>query len=228
MRVLYVVLALLLATRVNAQQICNVGTVRHIGASGTATVKLPPDRVSFTVGVDTRAPTVAQALAGNTSKLAAVVAALKAHGVEAGEVQTSQVSIETARDDGGRRVAGFQVSNRVSVVRRDPAGAGPLLEAMVGAGATWAGEFRLFVADSSSQRDRGLELAFQDAKAKASTLARLSGGSLGSVLCSTEGGYSTTGFSGLTETVTVSAEPLKIEAGLEEIPFNLYVVFELR
>jgi len=227
-RLFSVALMLLVASSVEAQSDCSPGAVRHVSASGSATIKLAPDRAAFSVGVETRAATVPQALTGNTAKLAAVLSALKAKGVAAAEIQTSQMSIESARDDDGKRLTGFQVSNRVSVVRSDPAGVGPLLEAAVGAGANWAGGFRLFVADATSQRERGLELAFQDARARASALARLSGGTLGSVLCSAEGGYSTTRFGGTTETVSVAAEPLTIEAGLEEISFSVYVVFELR
>jgi uncharacterized protein YggE len=227
-RTAYAVLLLLVASDARAQQACGAGSMRHVGASGTAVLRLPPDRVTFVVGVNTTAAGVAQALASNTSKVAAVLAALKAKGVPAAEIQTSQVLLGAARDDIGRRTLGFQASNQISVVRRDPAEAGPLLEAAVGAGANSVENFRLYVADSSSQRGRGMQLAFEDARSKATRLAELSGGALGNVVCAVEGGYSTTGFSGVSETVTVAAEPLPIEAGLEEIPFSVYDVFELR
>jgi uncharacterized protein YggE len=216
------------ASDADAQQGCGAGSFRHVGASGTAILRLPPDRVTFVVGVETTAASVAQAMVNNTSKVAAVLAALKAKGVSAAEIQTSQVSIASARDDGGKRTSGFHATSQVSVVRRNPADAGPLLETAVGAGANSVDNFRLYVADSSSQRERGMQLAFDDARSKAMRLAELSGGTLGNVLCAVEGGYSTTGFSGPAETITVAAEPLPIEAGLEEISFSVYVVFELR
>ena len=223
-----VVLLLITAAAVEAQPVCSAGSVRNIGATGTATLKLRPDRVAFSVGVETTAPTVAQAMAGNTSKLAAVLAALKAKGVAPQEVQTSQFEVGPSRDDNGKKGSGFQVSNRVSVTRDDPADAGALLQAAVNAGANQAGGFRLFVADSSKHRDRGLELAFEDARAKAVKLAALSGGILAGVICAAEGGYSTTGFAGVTETIQVSAESPAIEAGVEEVSFSIYVVFELK
>jgi uncharacterized protein YggE len=66
-----VALMLLVAASAEAQPVCNPGAVRHVSAAGNATIKLPPDRVAFSVGVETRAATVTQALSGNTSKLSA-------------------------------------------------------------------------------------------------------------------------------------------------------------
>lgn len=222
-----VAILLVTAAAAEAQPACSAGPSRNIGTSGSTTLKLRPDHVAFSIGVETEAASVSQAMAANSSKLAAVLAALQAKGVGPQEVQTSQFSIETPRDGNKKGTSGLQVSNQVSVTRKDPSDAGVLLQAAVDAGANHAGAFRLFVADSRQHRDRGLELAFEDAKAKASQLAALSGGTLGRVLCVAEGGYSTSGFAGTTEAITVSAEPLPTEAGTEEISFNIYVVFEL-
>lgn len=227
--VLCVVVTLAGVGRAEARQACAPGATRHVGANGTGIIRLPPDRVAFTVGVETTGPTIAQALAGNTPKVRAVVEALRKAGVEAGEIQTSQVVFNTEFDNNNRRrITGYSVSNRISVLRPNPADAGRLLEIAVGAGANEADSFRLLVADTSPHRARGLELAFQDARATAARLAELSGGTLGPVICSAEGGYSTSGFSGIMETIEVRAEPVPIEAGMEEIRFSLYVVFELR
>jgi uncharacterized protein YggE len=52
-----------------------------VTVGGSGIVRLPPDRVSFTVGVETEAPSVAQAFKANGSKLTAVITAIKAKGV---------------------------------------------------------------------------------------------------------------------------------------------------
>jgi uncharacterized protein YggE len=224
----FLALLLIPVAAAEAQTACGAVSARNVGASGTATIAVRPDRVSFTLGVETTAATVAEAMAGNNSKLKEVIAALKAKGVKPQEIQTSQFGIDSSRDDAGRKTSGFRVSNLVSITREDPAEAGALLQAAVDAGANQAGAFRLFVADPSKHRDRGLELAFQDARAKAAKLATLSDGSLGAVLCVAEGGYSTSGYGGARQLIAVSAESPAIEAGVEEISFSIYAVFELR
>ena len=103
-------------------------------------LRLPLDRVTFVVGVETAAVNVAQVLASNTSKVAAVIAALKAKGVPAAEIQTSQVLLRTSRDEVGRRAQGFRASNRVSVVRRDPSEAGSQLEGRCWRGSQFSGQ----------------------------------------------------------------------------------------
>jgi uncharacterized protein YggE len=172
--VLWVGLMLLTAGRADARQACAPGTTRHVAASGTGIIRVPPDRVAVSVGVETTGATVAQALAGNTPKVRSVVAALQKAGVAAGEIQTSHVIFSPEYEDSRRRITGYIVSNRTSVLRPNPADAGRLLEVAVVAGANSADSFRLIAADSNAHRARGLELAFEDARAKAARLAELS------------------------------------------------------
>ena len=54
--------------------------VETVSVTGSGKVTLTPDRVVFTIGVDTTALTVADAVRQNNEKVARVVAALKAAG----------------------------------------------------------------------------------------------------------------------------------------------------
>src|SRR5690606_978172 len=101
----------------DARQACAPGTTRQVAASGTGTIRLPPDRATFTVGVETTGATVAEALAGNTPRVQAVVAAMREAGVAAGDIQTSQVWFNPTYDESRRRITGYSVSNRISVSR---------------------------------------------------------------------------------------------------------------
>src|SRR5207253_8831968 len=88
---------------------------RTITVSGTGHAQLPPDRVSFSVGVATQRGSVADAFRENNDKTARVIGALKAHGVAAPEIQTSNFSIAEPFE-GGRRVVGqYLVQNQVMV-----------------------------------------------------------------------------------------------------------------
>jgi uncharacterized protein YggE len=209
-------------------QTCVSASGATVEASGTITLRLRPDRVSFSVGVENVRPSVTEALAANNAKLAAVVGALKAQSVASADIQTAAFEIDST-DESGNKLDGFRVSNKVSVTRSDTTSVGSLLQAAVNAGANQAGGLRFFVGEPGKHLDRGLELAFQAATAKASKLAVLAGRSLGSVICVAEGGYSTTrNFSYSNEAVMVQGESPSIEEGVEELSFSVHVVYALK
>ena len=227
MRFLWFACILMPAMAAAQEQTCTSSSGATVAASGRITLRVRPDRVAFSVGVDTLKATVGEALAANNAKLAAVVAALKGKGVSSAEIQTADFEI-TSRDEDGKRLPGFRVSNLVNVTRSDTTSVGPLLQAAVDAGANQAGGLRFFIGEPGKHRDRGMELAFQDATAKATKLAALAGRHLGAVICVAEGGYSTGGnFSYSNETIEVVGASPAIEKGEEELSFSVHVVYAL-
>jgi len=209
-------------------QTCASSAARTIIVTGAATVQVPPDRVSFSVGIETEAASVAQAFRANGSKLNALLAALKEKGVDPKEIQTSNLEI-TSRDYRGKKLPGFRVSNVVTVTREDPKTIGELLQTAISAGANQASGLRFFVGDPRRLQNRGLELAFQDAKAKAEILAGLAKQSLGNVICVSEAASSGSGVLRNRDYMSARSAALQfIEAGTEEVNFSVSVVFELK
>jgi hypothetical protein len=183
------------------------------------------DRVSFSVGVDTEAANVAEAFQRNTEKVNRVVVALKKKGVTPQQIQTSNFTI-TSRDEQGKKIGGYRVTNIVMVTRDSVAALGEILQAAVSAGANEAGSLQFAVANEKSVQLRGLELAFEDARIKAAKLATLAGKSLGDVLSvSDQGTYQPSSY--VAEAITVTAAPA-LEAGMQDLSFRVSVVFELR
>jgi uncharacterized protein YggE len=197
----------------------------HLTASGSAVVRLPPDRVSFSVGVETLDANVSRAFRNNAQKVEAVLNALKAKGVQAKELQTSDLEVSSRNMD-GTPADGYRVSNRVTVSREDASGVGELIQAAIGAGANDAGRLNFFVANPDAAQARGLELAFASAKAKAETMAALSKRTLGDVLCVAEGGGG--GFPAASFARTAAAGAGSVESGTEAITFGVTVVFALK
>lgn len=197
----------------------------HLATSGSAVVRLPPDRVSFSVGVETSDANVSRAFRANAQKVAAVLDALKAKGVQAKELQTSNLEV-TSRNPDGTPANGFRVSNRVTISRESASGVGELIEAAIAAGANDAGQLNFFVSNPDTAQARGLELAFASAKAKAETMATLSKRTLGDVLCVAEGTGG--GFSRSNVAMMSSAGGRTIESGTEAIQFDVTVVFALK
>lgn len=204
-------------------QVCPSATGRSVAATGTGRVRLPPDTVSFAVGVETQGSSIPDALRDNTKKVQAVLSALKAAGVPAAEMQTSDLRIRP-REEGGKRLPGFVVENQVAVTREDPASVGQLLQAAFDAGANQAEGPYFFVQEQTTVRDRAFALAFDDARSRATKLASLVGKRLGKVICVAEGGYPQAG--GLSEMITVTAAP-PVETGLEEVSLTVSAIFEL-
>jgi uncharacterized protein YggE len=178
--------------------------------------------------VETEAPSVAQAFKANSVKLTNVLAALKANGVQAREAQTSNVEV-TSRDADGKKLSGFRVSNLVTVTREDPATVADLLQAAVQAGANHVGSLRFFVAEPAKVQQRGLELAYKDARSKAESLASLADQALGAALCVMESpawGAGPQNYSFIAADSSVHASP--VEVGSEQVAFGVTVTYELK
>lgn len=227
MKSLVVTLAVSLAAAVGLAG-CRSASTSTVTVSGSAKLRQQPDRASFSVGVETRARTVTEAYQTNNTKLNTVVAALKQGGVKATEIQTSNFSI-TSRDEESKPLIGFRVSNLVTVTRDVPGDLSALIQAAVAAGANQAGGLRFFVANPKPLQDRGIELAFQDARSKAEKLASLSGRVLGDVVSIDESVANTfPAVTATTVTVATLAESPSIDVGTEELAFAVQVVFKLK
>jgi len=204
-----------------------------LSVSGLAKVKLTPDRAVFTISVETSAKTVGEAVQQNNGKIEQVIAALKKAGATEQEIQTSNFSIfpqQEFTENRRPRVVGYQVSNSLTVTRATVSDAGKLLQAAVDAGANQAGGLSLVVSDLTRGREEGLQRAFQDAKAKAETLAKAAGRTVGRALSISEGIMSAPPSPLLGRTMAAEAKfaEVPVSPGAEEISFTVSVTFELR
>ncbi|HEY7412587.1 MAG TPA: SIMPL domain-containing protein [Vicinamibacteria bacterium] len=202
-----------------------------VSVTGTARVSLAPDRAVFTAGVQTTAPTAAQATEENSRTMAAVIGALKKAGAAEGELRTSHVSVYPQMDHqpGKRpRILGYQVSNGVTVTRKTTADVSALLQAALDAGANQVSGVSFEVSDAAPGRQDGLTRAFADARAKAQVLAQAAGRTLGRALSITEG-TAMAPPRPMMRTMAMEAAPdVPIEAGTEELRYTVSVTFELR
>lgn len=205
-----------------------------ISVSGMGRSKVTPDRFTFTVGVQTMAPTVEQALNENNTKVANVLAALKRAGAADREIRTSSFSIWPQQDySQGRvpRILGYQVSNNITVTRDKIADAGRLLQVAVNAGVNTSSGLQFEVSDPAKGRDQGLRAAFDDAKSKAALLAQAAGRTLGRTVSISEGVQQVPP---IPYPMAVRAAAAQVESevpiatGEQETTYTVSVVFELR
>jgi uncharacterized protein YggE len=157
-------------------------TPRGIYVQGTGTVYAEPDVATVEVGVDMREQDVREVVSRATEAMNAVLAALRAAGVEERDIQTVEFSLyreERYNRDDLPELLGYRVRNVVRVVVRDMASTGEVIASAVEAGANVVGSIRFAVSDPEALVAQARENAVADARAKAEQLAAAAGVALG-------------------------------------------------
>lgn len=156
---------------------------RSLSVSGTGTVYLTPDIAYIYVGVETHNADVSQALADNNVQAQAVVDALKALGVAAEDIQTSNFSIYSMQDynDVGQAYTKYVVTNNVYITVRDLSNLGTLLSTVVASGANTINSISFDVSDKTAAQSAARQKAMENATALANELASIGGVRLGEI-----------------------------------------------
>lgn len=160
-----------------------------IAIEGRGEVRAAPDMATINSGVTTQGATAREALDANTGAMTELIAALKAAGIDARDIQTSGFSVNPnyvysdARDELGYtlppRINGYQVSNSVTVVVRDLEELGSILDRSVTVGANTIHGVTFSVADPEELLNEARKAAFADARARAELYASVAGAELG-------------------------------------------------
>lgn len=163
---------------------------------GQGSVRIEPDVAQVSIGVETMAETVSEAVQENEVKMTSILEALAEAGIADKDVQTMHYSIQFERyPEPLPRVAGtesgepqpqYRVSNMVTVTVRDLDKVGEVLDGVVEAGANniWGVSFSL--ADPEAAQADARADAVADAQARAEALAELGGVELGPVMSISE------------------------------------------
>ena len=151
---------------------------------GTGTATGVPDVLRATVGVETTADTVEQALQDANAAANAVREALHAESVPDDDVQTVNVSIYPHYDDDGQEIRGYTARHDLEVTLRDLGRAGSTIGVLVDAGGDAARLQGISFAleDDAALQEQARAEAYADARAKAEQYAGLTGRSLGDVI----------------------------------------------
>ena len=159
-----------------------------VTAVGTATVTVTPDRAVFTAGVTTQDVTVATAQTQNAQAMQALIDAIKAQGVAAEDLQTSNYSINPVYDYNTGKLGdqqtliGYTVSNTVTVTVRMLDNLPALLDAAVAAGANQTYGISFESSQNAAAYDQAMAAAAQDALRKAGLIATAIGKQVGDVV----------------------------------------------
>lgn len=160
-----------------------------IAMSGHGEVRAAPDTAMLSAGVSTQAPTAAAALAANTTRMQAVMAAIKKLGIPDKDIRTSNFSVspQYANSPGeAPRISGYQASNQVEVRLEDISKLGAALDGLVTAGANQMNGVSFLIHDDSALLSQARAAAVADARTKAETFAKAAGVNLGAILSISE------------------------------------------
>jgi len=176
-----VVAALGGVSRPEAAQSADEATPAGLTVTGLGSVRTVPDRASFSFGVETQAATARAALTQNAAEAKKLLDALRAAGIAAADLQTSQVSLNPRTDERGTGIVGYSAITTVTATLRDLSRAGAVVDAAVDAGANTVSGPSLTRGDTDAQYRQALRLAYADARTKAEALAAAAGKTLGAV-----------------------------------------------
>lgn len=186
--VLGAVLVVLLAGAGGAVGSSTAAPVNSIVVTGQGTVRTVPDRAHISLGVTSDAKTASAALRTNNVEIAKVIAAVKAQGIPAADIQTEQVSLSLRYDPNGTAVVGYTASNTISVIVRTLTKVGPVIDAGVEAGANQVSGPNLVLSDRNTLYRQAIRVAIGNARAKAESIAKASGLTLRRITNVTESG----------------------------------------
>ena len=197
---------------------------RAITVTGTGVVKAVPDVAEVSLGVSATARTARAARAASDAQMNSVLTALKARGIVAADIQTSQVSLSPNFGPTGVRVVSYTARNTVTARIRDLDAAGAVIAAAAGAGANEISGPALIVSREKLVYQKALKAAVADARAHAEAIAAASGETVGEMRSASEG----------SGTVPIAIEASKadssatpIEPGTVEVQANVTATFDV-
>lgn len=183
--------------------------------------------------METQTATASDALTENNKQTAAVLSALKDHGVQERDIQTTQLSIDRVferqepNDTRIPKIVGYRVRNGLSVKLRDIQGAGTIIDGAVQAGgdATRIEGLSFSFAEPSSLLVEARNRAMDDAKDRARQLVDGLGVGLGTVISISESDLS--GQRPIREFTAFAADPTPVLAGESEVGLQVTVGYEI-
>ncbi len=209
---------------------------RTLVVTGSADITVAPDICYMSFAVETNNRKAGDAYKDNVELMNRINAAVKAQGVEAKDMQTTNFSIAPNyqyTEKGKRIFLGYRVYNTLFVAVRNLSKVPAVLDAAIDAGALDVGGISFTVEDSKKYTEEVRRQALREARKKAEESAQILGFKLGTPINVSEAqpydyneGYSkATGM--MDRAVAEEAPAPAIEAGQLKLSRTVYVTYEI-
>lgn len=141
--------------------------------SGTGEVKLAPDMATVSIVINTTEEQAEDAQRKNAELTEAVLASIRANGVQDADIQTEDIHLSEEYDyeKSPAKLMGYSMRNTLSVTVRDIATIGSVITDAINAGATGTYNLAFTVSDSSGAYRDALTAAVVEARGKANAIA---------------------------------------------------------
>lgn len=203
-------------------------------------IRVKPDIATIQAGVVSEGKTAAEALARNTPALAKLVEAVKAAGIAPADLVTSQVSLTPRmtqppvnpgpRPPRAATIDGYEARTGLTITVRDLAKAGPLIDALAGAGSNEMSGIAFGLADEGKAKDEARRKAAEAARARATLYAEVLGVKLGDLVSIVEAEAEAIGRpQGEMRSfrMAASATPISVEPGEMTVTSSLRTVWRI-
>jgi hypothetical protein len=205
-----------------------------ISVVGEGLAAARPDMAVISVGVVAQAPRAREALAQNSKSMTDVIASVKEAGIEARDIETSQISLRPQYSypaQGSReapRLVGYEASNNLSIRVRSFDKLGSLLDSLVTSGANQMRGVELTIAEPGPLRDQARSAAMKDAIRKAEILADAAGVRIVRLFSAAEEVADAPRPIAMRMTADAAQRaPVPVEAGEQEIRARVTAIFEI-
>lgn len=224
--ILYVALTLL--TAIASAHAAEVP--RTVAVTGYAELQATPDRAQVGAGVVAQGATAAEAVASNNAAMRGVFDALGKEGIAEADIRTTGFSVTPVFDEQrvprqAPRIVSYQASNVVTVVLRDTAAVGRILDSLVKGGANSLHGISFYVERNEELLDELRVAAIVDARRKARLMAEAAGATLGPVMQISENGRG--GGPGPVMRLQAEAASVPVAAGTTSLSMSVSVTFGL-
>ncbi len=165
-----------LATPVFADALPSSATTLSLNVEGDATAT--PDMATVSFGVQTQGKTAAEAMQANNTRMGAVMAALKAAGINIRDIQTSSLNLSpqyTFANNAPPVLNGYQANDEVSVRVEDLRQTGPVIDQVVKAGVNQIESVTFGLKDSNAALDQARQSAVATLSQRAALYASATG-----------------------------------------------------
>ena len=207
---------------------------RTITISGQGEAKAAPDEAMLSAGVTTDARTASAALAANTRAMNGVFETLRKAGIAEKDMQTSGFSVQPqySNDKSPQRITGYEVSNNVNVTVENLSSLGATLDALVSSGANNIGDIAFGFRDSKELMQKARAAAVADAIARAETIAKAAGVTLGPITSISESGGNFDAprplYRALGAMAMAASNPAPVATGQESLSDSVSITWEIR
>jgi uncharacterized protein YggE len=164
-------------------------TPRTITTTGNADVRVAPDEIEISLGIETKDKNLGQAKRANDERLHKVMGVLRNLKIEPKHIQTDYVSIEPDyNSDRDRTLVGYWVRRNIAVILKDTSKFDAVMAQTLEAGINHVHSVQLRTTELRKHRDRARTMAIRAAREKAVALAGELGQKVGKARTIHEGG----------------------------------------